>query len=203
MVVRNSASTQNPLALFDRWLFEAREHPDIKEPNAMSLATANQLGQVSCRVVLLKEYSARGFVFYTNHATSRKSLDIQANPYAALCFYWMKLDKQVRIEGTVTKVSDAQADAYFASRSRGSQIGAWASHQSETLDSRTTLDERIKALEMQYSMKEDIPRPPHWHGWCVEPQMIEFWEQRDFRLHDRLIFTKQADGSWADEWLNP
>lgn len=168
----------------------------------MALATADASGGVSCRIVLLKEHGPQGFSFFTNHATSRKSRDIQANPHAALCFYWAPLGRQVRIEGTVETVSDADADAYFATRARGSQIGAWASYQSEELTSRATLEERIQALEQQYAGR-DIPRPPHWHGWRVVPQRIEFWQERDFRLHDRLVYTRQDAGDWKMVRLNP
>jgi pyridoxamine-phosphate oxidase len=189
------ALDSNPYVMFDRWLNDARNHESIKEPTAMALATADHVGRVSCRIVLLKEHSNQGFTFFTNHATSRKSLDIQSNPHAALCFYWEALDRQVRIEGRVERVADGEADAYFESRARGSQIGAWASYQSETLDSRTTLEERIAALEQQYAGR-NVPRPPHWHGWRVIPHRIEFWQQRDYRLHDRFIFDAQEDGSW-------
>ena len=192
----------NPVHLFDSWLMDAREHPEIKEPTAMSLATSDGEGHVSCRIVLLKDHHQNGFTFYTNHATSRKSHDIQANPHAALCFYWMPLDRQVRIEGTVSLVRDEDADAYFASRARGSQIGAWASAQSEAVDSRATLDERILAYEQKYAGR-DVPRPPHWHGWSVKPERMEFWQQRDYRLHDRFIYTLQEDGRWGLQRLNP
>lgn len=192
----------NPLHVFDDWIAQARQHPHIVDAAAMSLATANAQGQVSCRIVLLKEHSAQGFVFFTNHATSRKSIDIQANPQAALCFYWEPLGKQVRVEGGVSRVSDEEADAYFASRPRGSQIGAWASAQSEALDSRATLEERIAALEQKYAGR-DIARPPHWHGWRVQPQRIEFWQARDYRLHDRFIYELAEDGSWQIQRLNP
>lgn len=193
----------DPLALFDRWLNDAMQHEAIKEPTAMSLATANADGAVSCRIVLLKEFTSEGFIFYTNHATSRKSLDITSNPHAALCFYWMPLDRQVRVEGRVHKVSDERADTYFASRARGSQIGAWASAQSETLESREALEQRLIALEQQYAGRE-VPRPPHWHGWCVQPERMEFWQQRDYRLHDRFVYVRAEDGQdWAITRLNP
>lgn len=192
----------NPVHMFDSWMLDARQHPDIIEPTAMSLATTNNEGDVSCRIVLLKEYSSSGFTFFTNHGTSRKSRDIESNPKAALCFYWPQLNRQVRIEGTVERVSDEQADMYFASRIRGSQIGAWASAQSEELTDRATLEERLNALEQKYAGR-DIPRPPHWHGWNVMPHSIEFWEQRDFRLHDRFLYEKRDDGEWEIIRLNP
>ena len=201
-MLNENALDSNPLSQFNRWYREAAQHPQIDDATTMSLATADTQGRVSCRMVLLKEHSAEGFVFYTNHATSRKSLDISANPHAALCFYWPPLQRQIRIEGTAARVDDAQADAYFASRPRGSQIGAWASAQSEELASRATLEERITALEQHYAGR-DIPRPPHWHGWCVNPQRYEFWEGRDFRLHDRFEYALEEDGSWQITRLNP
>ena len=194
--------TNSPFDLFDQWMQDATAQAAITEPTAMALATANAQGHVSCRIVLLKAYDEAGFVFYTNHATGRKSLDIQSNPYASLCFYWMPLDRQVRIEGRVEKVADAEADAYFASRKRGSQIGAWASIQSTKLDSRETLEARIAELEKEYDGKT-IPRPPHWSGWRVIPSAIEFWEQKDFRLHDRFVYTRNDSGDWEPKRLNP
>lgn len=192
----------NPFHLFDSWIKDAIAHEAIKEPTAMSLATANAKGDVSCRIVLLKEHSSQGFVFFTNQATSRKSADIEANPKAALCFYWEPLERQVRIEGHVERVSDEDADAYFNSRSRGSQIGAWASSQSEVLDSRSTLEERIAAYDQKYAGR-DVPRPAHWHGWRIVPNQIEFWQQRDYRLHDRFIYQIAEDGSWEAKRYNP
>ena len=201
-MLNHQSLDSNPLEMFDRWYHEAVQHPSIPDASAMSLATANAQGLVSCRIVLLKERSSLGFVFYTNHATSRKSLDIQSNPNAALCFYWQPIERQVRLEGSVERVSDEEADAYFASRPRGSQIGAWASAQSEMLPSRATLEERIAGLELQYAGRE-IARPPHWHGWRLIPHHFEFWEGRDYRLHDRFIYDIQPDGTWLIQRLNP
>lgn len=192
---------QRPLETFTQWLDEAKEHPAIKEPTAMALATATPEGKPSNRIVLLKHFDEGGFCFYTNH-TSRKSNEIKTNSMVALCFYWMPLDKQVRIEGRVEKVEDHEADAYFASRMRTSQIGAWASLQSQPLDSRETLEKRIADIEMKYE-GQPIPRPPHWHGWRVIPHSIEFWVQRDFRLHDRWVWHCNSKGVWEQSLLYP
>lgn len=191
----------NPIELFHDWLQQAKDHPAISEPTAMSLATAAADGMPSCRIVLLKQADMEGFVFYTNHE-GRKSIEIQANPKAALCFYWMPLDRQIRVEGTVEKVSDAMADAYFASRARGSQIGAWASRQSQPMEHDTSLTDRIKAYEQQFA-GQNIPRPPHWSGWRVVPQRIEFWLQGDFRVHDRWEYMRSPEGGWTKTHLYP
>lgn len=166
----------------------------------MTLATATATGAPSARIVLLKAYDERGFVFYTNF-TSRKGAEFLENPKAALVFYWAPLDKQVRIEGTLSPVSDAEADAYFASRERHRQAGAWASLQSQPLDKRETLLARVEEIEAQYKGR-DIPRPPHWTGMRLAPQRIEFWHQRDARLHDREVFTRSGQG-WEHTLLYP
>jgi len=184
----------NPYALFGKW-FEAAGRKEPNDPNAMALATVGEDGLPSVRMVLLKDYDAEGFVFYTNYA-SRKGQELQANPNAALLFHWKSLRRQVRVEGEVTPVSEAEADAYFASRARGSRIGAWASLQSQQLDSRDTLKQRIAELEKQYP-GDDVPRPPHWSGFRIAPRRIEFWEDMPFRLHNRIIFHV-APGQKAD-----
>lgn len=166
----------------------------------MTLATATATGAPSARIVLLKAYDERGFVFYTNF-TSRKGAEFLENPKAALVFYWAPLDKQVRIEGTLSPVSDAEADAYFASRERHRQAGAWASLQSQPLDKRETLLARVEEIEAQYKGR-DIPRPPQWTGMRMAPQRIEFWHQRDARLHDREVFTRSGQG-WEHTLLYP
>lgn len=191
---------ENPLELFTEWLNAAKACAAIREPTAMTLATASKDGTPSARVVLLKQHDAEGFVFYTN-LNSRKSAELKANPKAALCFYWMPLDKQVRIEGTVTAVDAKLADAYFASRDRNKQAGAWASLQSQTLASRPELVTRLAEIEAAYEGKP-IPRPPHWSGWRVSPASIEFWEQGDFRLHTRDLYTRRGDG-WSHTLLYP
>ena len=190
-----------PFETFAQWYEEAQALSELKEPTAMSLATCTADGKPSCRIILLKHYDERGFVFYTNH-NGRKSQEIYENPNAALCFYWMPIGKQIRIEGAVEKVSDEEADAYFASRRRGSQIGAWASHQSEPLASREELEQRIADVEAKYEA-QDVPRPPHWHGWRLAPNRIEFWNEGDFRIHDLWVYTKNDSGGWGKTLLNP
>lgn len=190
----------DPIAQFTQWLTDAKACAAIIEPTAMTLATAARDGKPSARVVLLKAHDAKGFVFYTNFA-SRKGHELEENPNAALCFYWMPLDRQVRIEGRATPVSDDEADAYFASRERGKQIGAWASLQSQPLDNRATLEARIAQLTAEYEGKI-IPRPLHWSGWRVAPERIEFWSQGTFRLHERNVYTL-GNGGWEHTLLYP
>ncbi|MFZ4125973.1 MAG: pyridoxamine 5'-phosphate oxidase [Rickettsiales bacterium] len=190
----------DPIALFTTWFSEAKAHSAISEPTAMTLATATISGTPSARIVLLKQVDTAGFVFFTNYH-GRKSVELADNPKAALCFYWMPLEKQVRVEGHVEKVSDAASDAYFNSRERGRQIGAWASLQSQPLASREALDARFEAIEKQYEGKP-IPRPPHWGGWRLVPKTIEFWHQGQYRLHDRFIFTREND-AWVKTYLYP
>ncbi len=192
---------EKPLELFHEWMQQAIDHEHISEPTAMSLATAASSGMPSCRIVLLKQYNEKGFVFYTNHE-GRKSDEIKANPQAALCFYWMPLDRQIRIEGHVEKVSDEEADSYFAGRVRASQIGAWASRQSQPMEHEASLSDRIKAYEQQFA-GQTIPRPSHWSGWRIVPERIEFWIQGDFRIHDRWEYTKDAAGNWLKTSLYP
>ncbi|MBV6632899.1 MAG: pyridoxamine 5'-phosphate oxidase [Alphaproteobacteria bacterium] len=175
----------NPFKLFGQWFEDAKEN-EINDPNAMTIATVDEDGMPSARMVLLKDFDERGFVFYTNH-TSRKGRELYDNPATALMFYWKSLRRQVRIEGDAAPVPDAEADAYFASRSRGSRIGAWASLQSQPLESREALKARVEAIEAAYP-GEDVPRPPHWSGFRVSPRRIEFWEDMPFRLHNRIVF---------------
>jgi pyridoxamine 5'-phosphate oxidase len=172
------------------------------EYNAMTLSTAGVDGRPSCRVVLLKGVDESGFVFYTN-LESRKGLELARNPWAALCFWWPRLEQQVRVEGRATRVSDEEANAYFATRPRGSQIGAWASRQSEILPSRELLELRAAELEREYHGRE-VPRPPHWSGIRVVPDRIEFWRNRPNRLHDRELYRRESEsGPWIVERLNP
>jgi pyridoxamine 5'-phosphate oxidase len=189
----------DPLALFERWFAEARES-EPNDSNAMALATATADGRPSARMVLLKGHGPGGFVFYTN-AESRKGQEIAANPHAALLFHWKSLRRQVRIEGPLSEVSPAEADAYFHSRARVSQLGSAASDQSRPLDSRQTYLERVEELAERYEGQE-IPRPPHWTGFRLVPDAIEFWIDRANRLHERRRFTRQGEG-WTSTLLYP
>ena len=189
----------NPIALFDQWFAEARE-AEINDPEAMALATADAEDRPSVRMVLLKGHGPDGFVFYTNEQ-SAKGDQLAANPRAALLFHWKSLRRQVRIEGPVGRVPDADADAYFATRARDSQLGAWASDQSRPLDARETFEERFEQMKTRFEGK-DVPRPPHWHGYRVIPERIEFWIDRPYRLHERRLFTRDGDG-WIEGLLYP
>ncbi|MEK9707201.1 MAG: pyridoxamine 5'-phosphate oxidase [Alphaproteobacteria bacterium] len=192
-------SSLDPFSQFGAWLRDA-EASEPNNPNAMALATVSADGRPSTRMVLLKGCDGRGFVFYTNY-TSQKGRELLGNPNASLCFYWKSLGRQVRVDGRAEPVSDAEADAYFASRQRGSQIGAWASEQSRPVDSRETLEERVRAVTAEYD-GADVPRPPHWSGFRVVPDRIEFWTDRPNRLHDRQVFDR-AVGGWREQRLQP
>ncbi|HKC80009.1 MAG TPA: pyridoxamine 5'-phosphate oxidase [Gemmatimonadaceae bacterium] len=181
-------------------LAEKIDRAIIREPNAMALGTVEEGGQPAVRIVLLKAFDERGFVFYTNYE-GRKGRHLLAHPKAALCFYWAPIDIQVRVEGTVTKVTDEEADAYFATRHRVSQIGAWASRQSEPLETPAALDERMAKYEKEFEGR-DIPRPDYWSGFRVSPDRIEFWKGRPNRLHERHQYTKAGKG-WKIETLYP
>jgi pyridoxamine 5'-phosphate oxidase len=189
----------DPVEQFRRWFDEALE-ADLHEPNAFVLATATRDGLPSARVVLLKGLDERGFVFYTNYE-GRKGRELEENPRAALLFYWGELERQVRIEGTVSRVSEEESDAYYASRPRGSRLGAWASEQSRVVEGREVLESRIGDLEAEYEGRE-VPRPPFWGGYRVNPAAIEFWQGRENRLHDRIVYRRES-GRWKTERLQP
>lgn len=189
----------DPFALFDDWFAQARAG-EPNDPNAMALATADAAGRPSVRMVLLKGHGPDGFVFYTNR-DGRKAGDLAANPHAALLFHWKSLRRQVRVEGAVTPASDAESDAYFATRSRDSQLGAWASDQSRPLDARATFEARFAEVQARFD-GGDVPRPPFWGGYRVVPEQIEFWSDRAHRLHERRLFTRAGDG-WAEGLLYP
>jgi pyridoxamine 5'-phosphate oxidase len=190
----------NPTEQFARWFADATAS-GIKLPNAMTLATATADGRPSARVVLLKEFDADGFVFYTNYE-SQKGLELEANPRAALCFYWPELDRQVRISGSVTRTTREESAAYFQTRPIDSRLGAWASRQSAVIASREVLEEKMRQLMREYEGGE-VPLPPYWGGYRLAPEVIEFWQNRLSRLHDRLRYTRQADGNWLIERLSP
>lgn len=189
----------DPVVQFHNW-FEKAIEADLHEPNAMILATSSIEGNPSARAVLLKGYDERGFVFYTSYE-GRKAGEIEANPTCALLFYWGVLERQVRVEGRARRISGEESDAYFMSRPRGSRLAAWASEQSRPVGSRSILEERVRALEAEYEGRE-IPRPPFWGGYRVEPEVIEFWQGRENRLHDRLVYRRTDDG-WKIERLQP
>jgi pyridoxamine 5'-phosphate oxidase len=188
-----------PFDLFASWLKEASAS-EPNDPNAMALATVDDTGLPDVRMVLMKSFDKDGFVFYS-HIASTKGRELTAHPKAALLFHWKSLRRQVRIRGTVTPVTDAEADDYFATRPRQAQIGAWASKQSEPLESRMAFEKAI-ALNAAKFLVGDVPRPPGWRGWRITPQEIEFWHDRPFRLHDRIVFTR-ADGGWTKTRLYP
>jgi pyridoxamine 5'-phosphate oxidase len=189
----------DPFALFDQWFAEARAS-EPNEPDAMTVATTGADGQPSARMVLLKARGPEGFTFYT-HEQSAKGRDLAQNPHAALLFHWKSLCRQVRIEGSIERVTETEADAYFASRSRDSQLGAWASDQSRPLDSRATFEKRFEETKARFE-GQDVPRPAGWVGYRVVPERIEFWTAREHRLHERRLFTRDGAG-WSEGLLYP
>jgi len=188
----------DPIVQFHHWFDQALE-ARLPEPNAMTVATANAQGQPAARILLLKGADEQGFVFFTNYE-SRKGHEIAANPHACLLFYWIELERQVRIDGMVEKISEAESDAYFASRPLGSRIGAWVSAQSQPIESREALEIRERELAAKYG--EHPPRPPHWGGYRVIPGAIEFWQGRPSRLHDRILYTRSGN-AWTIGRLSP
>jgi pyridoxamine 5'-phosphate oxidase len=191
----------DPLALFADWYAEA-EKSEPNDPSAMALATVGPDGTPSCRMVLLKAFDASGFVFYTNYE-SRKGCQLLAHPKAALLFHWKSLRRQVRLEGSIAQTTPEEADAYFATRDRGSQIGAWASEQSRPLESRFALEKRVAEFTARHAIGK-VPRPPYWSGFRLQPLLIEFWQDGAFRLHDRLEYSRPAAGApWSTRTLYP
>jgi len=190
----------SPFVQFGKWFQEALKS-ELPEPNAMTLATATPDGRPSARIVLLKGYDEQGFVFYTNY-NSHKGRELEQNPQAAMVFNWLELQRQIRIEGRVEKVSPEESTEYFQSRPKGSQIGAWASPQSTIIPNRTVLENKVEELQEQYAEAERLPRPEHWGGFRIIPEVIEFWQGRSSRLHDRIQYT-QAGGKWTIERLAP
>ena len=191
---------QNPIVLFKKW-FAVAEKSEINDPNALSLATSSSDGMPSVRMVLLKGLSEKGFVFYTNF-NSQKGKELKENSKASMCFHWKSLRRQVRILGSVEEVSAAEADEYYNSRPYKNRIGAWASSQSEKLDSRQTFLKKIEQFEKKFYAKDKVPRPPHWSGWRVIPHEIEFWLDGEGRIHERLVYIK-ADNKWKKKMLYP
>jgi len=191
---------EDPLALFTIWLAEA-EKKEINDPNALSLATTNTKNEPSVRIVLLKGLSSKGFVFYTN-LNSPKSNDLKKNPKAEMCFHWKSLQRQIRISGTISEVSNEESDIYFNSRPYESRIGAWASDQSTIMNEKDDLLKKIEEFKKKYNDTKKVPRPKHWSGWCLSPSSIEFWLGDKYRIHERLKYNK-VSGEWKREILYP
>ena len=193
--------TDEPFELFDKW-YEAAKKKEINDPNALALATSSKNNVPSVRMVLLKDFSKNGFVFYTN-LNSQKGNEIKENPSVSMCFHWKSLLRQVRINGKVTPVQNTVADKYYNSRAYESRIGAWASNQSSVLNDRQELINSIDKFKEKFNDKDNVPRPDHWSGWNLKPDSIEFWLDGDNRIHERLKFLLNSDGSWKKVLLSP
>ena len=191
----------DPIQLFTAWMEEAKKS-ELNDPNALSLATSGKENHPSVRMVLLKGYNHNGFVFYTN-LNSQKGNELKENPNAAMCFHWKSLLRQIRIKGMVAKVNDEVADRYYNSRGYESRIGAWASKQSQKLSNRNDLINSIEEYKQKYNDQDNVPRPSHWSGWNLSPSSIEFWLDRDSRIHERLKYTKNKSGNWIRSLLSP
>lgn len=199
--MKGTAETaSDPFEVFAEWFTEA-EAAEPADPNAMALATVDGDGLPDVRIVLLKSFDQDGFVFYTNRE-SAKGIELAANPLAALSFHWKSLERQVRVRGNVSEVPEEESDAYFESRPKGSQIGAWASKQSQPIESRFALERAVAKYAAKFGLRS-VPRPPHWGGYRLMPRSIEFWEAQKYRLHDRIQFLRQADGTWLRQRLYP
>lgn len=196
----NFMDAKDPFALFSQWMEDAKSS-EPEDPNALSLATVDADGLPNVRMVLLKGFDERGFVFYTNFE-SQKGTEILASMKAAMCFHWKSLRRQVRIRGEVSTVDDAEADEYYNSRARGSRIGAWASQQSRPLESKFALEKEVAKYAAKYAVG-DIPRPPHWSGFRISPSYMEFWQDGQFRLHDRVMFRRDGEGPWTSNRAYP
>ena len=192
---------ENPIELFGEWFQEAKK-TEINDPNALALATVDKKGIPSARMVLLKDYNDNGFVFYTN-LNSKKSVDIKSNKNASMCFHWKSLLRQIRITGEISKISDKEADAYYATRSYGSRIGAWASKQSSILKNRDELYKSIEEFKKKYPDNNIVPRPNYWSGWILNPLEMEFWLNGKDRIHQRLLYIKNTKETWSRSLLNP
>ena len=191
----------DPIQLFDKWMEEAKK-TEPNDPNAVSLATSNEKNIPSVRMVLLKDFNKKGFIFYTN-LNSQKGNDLKRNPYAAMCFHWKSLLRQIRIVGKISLVSNEIADEYYSSRAYESRIGAWASKQSEELETRDQLIKSIEDYKKKFSDKKKVPRPSHWSGWNLSPDSIEFWLDGENRIHERLKYKKNSSGQWTKALLSP
>ena len=193
--------TNDPIELFNTWMNKAKE-TEPNDPNALSLATSDKKGSPSVRMVLLKDFSKNGFIFYTN-LNSQKRLSLKENPKAEMCFYWKILLRQVRINGEISQVSDKVADKYYNTRPYGARIGAWASKQSKVLQNRKELIKSINEYKKKYNDEKNLPRPDHWSGWNLAPKNIEFWLRADNRIHERLKYSKDNNGNWNKFLLSP